>query len=110
MPNLPNERANGKAVMVGSKILLFGGQDTLQTITTIDMYSFDNIDMIFKLTNFGTLINLCPSQLISKEYISIKRKNLEYTSLLSTKFFQNTTVTTWHLIFHKKMKKYSTRK
>ena len=80
--------------MVGSKILLFGGQDTLQTITTIDMYSFDNIDMIFKLANFGTLTNLCLSQLISKEYISTKRKNLECTSLPSIKFFLNTTVTT----------------
>lgn len=37
MPNLPTERVSAKAVMIGTKIFLFGGHDTLQNLTTIDM-------------------------------------------------------------------------
>lgn len=37
MPNLPSERAAAKAIMVGTKIFLIGGHDTLQNISSIDM-------------------------------------------------------------------------
>lgn len=37
MPNLPTERAGAKAISIGNKILLFGGCDTLQNVSTIDM-------------------------------------------------------------------------
>lgn len=37
LPNLNCERIGAKALLVGSKILLFGGHDTLQNISTIDM-------------------------------------------------------------------------
>jgi hypothetical protein len=38
LPNLPTERAGAKALLVGSKVLLFGGNDTLQSLSNIDMY------------------------------------------------------------------------
>jgi len=35
---MPTERAGAKALLIGTKIYLFGGSDSLQMISAIDVY------------------------------------------------------------------------
>ncbi len=52
---MPTERTGAKAVLINNKILLFGGSDILQTVTNIDMYNLNYIDLTKKQTLFGTI-------------------------------------------------------
>jgi hypothetical protein len=40
--------------MVGTKILLFGGQDIIQNVTAIDMYLYMDSASTLRLTLFGS--------------------------------------------------------
>lgn len=59
--------------MVGNKIFLFGGNDTLQSLSTIDMQTLSYLVLTLRLTLFGTPSNLYPSHRISKQF-SFKTK------------------------------------
>ena len=91
--------------MIGNKILLFGGQDNLQTITTIDMYLLNYLVLIQKVIPFGILVNLYLFQLILRLSILINLKIKEFTCSLITMFLLNITATTYRYIFPRKMRK-----
>jgi N-acetylneuraminic acid mutarotase len=62
MPNLPCERMGAKALMIGTKVLLFGGHDTLQNISSIDMYSQFYADSTHNPIPSGILSRPSPCQ------------------------------------------------
>lgn len=60
---------------MGTKILLFGGNDTLQSLSNVDMYDEMYIDLIWKLTVFGIHRYLCRFLLKLKLFLSIVQKD-----------------------------------